>query len=148
MTTLGQISFGPLLPSTIGIERILDSLERDFNKAVPTYPPHNIVKIDDYTYELEIAVAGFKKEELDIEVKENVLTVKGRTNESRNNVNYVHKGIATRAFTRQFTISDTTEVDSAEIVDGILKITLKNIIDESKKLRKIPISNQKQLLTE
>ena len=140
--TLGRISFGPLSQSTLGFDRFFDDVEKllnmDVQKTISNFPPHNIIKVDDTRYVVELAVAGFSKDEIDISVNEGLLTVKGEK-ENETEVQYLHKGIGTRSFTKTLTIADTIEVRGAEFKDGILRIGLENIVPDSKKPRKIEI---------
>jgi len=143
--TLGHISFGPLHHSTLGFDRFFDDVERlmnvDVQKTVSNFPPHNIVKLDDTRYIVELAVAGFSKDEIDILVEDGELTIKGEKEDKESKVQYLHKGIGTRSFTKKLTIADTIEVKGAEFKDGILSIGLENIIPEHKKPRKIEIGD-------
>jgi molecular chaperone IbpA len=104
-----------------------------------SFPPYNIVKLDENKYRVEVAVAGFCKNELEVEVKENTLVLSGKskTDESEN---FVHKGIANRAFKRSFELADTVEVQSSELTNGMLKVFLENIIPESRKPKKVDIT--------
>lgn len=143
MTKLGHISFGPLTQSTLGFDKFFDDVEKllsmDIQKSISNFPPHNILKLDETRYIVELAVAGFSKDEIDISVNEGVLSVKGEKKDQESNVQYLHKGIGTRSFTKTLTIADTIEVKGAEFKDGILRIGLENIVPESKKPRKIAI---------
>ena len=140
--TLGRISFGPLHQSTLGFDKFFDDVEKllsmDVQKSISNFPPHNIIKVDDTRYVVELAVAGFSKDEIDISVNQGLLTVKGEK-ENEAEVQYLHKGIGTRSFTKTLTIADTIEVKGAEFKDGILRIGLENIVPDSKKPRKIEI---------
>ena len=153
--TVGRIAFGPLFHQTLGFENFLRDVESILNETKPVnnFPPHNIIKIDDNKYAVELAVAGFSKDEIDIQVQENTLTIKGEKIEGTPNLEYLHRGIGTRSFTKSITIADTIEVKGAEYIDGILRVGLENIIPEHKKPRKIEIGNelktfQPQLLQE
>jgi len=141
--TVGRISFGPLAHTTLGFERFFDDVEKllsmDVQKVTQSFPPHNIIKLDDTRYVVELAVAGFSKDEIDIQVQENTLTIKGEKIEGTPNLEYLHRGIGTRSFTKTITIADTIQVKGAEFKDGILRIGLENIIPEHKKPRKIEI---------
>lgn len=141
-----------ILPATVGFDRLLSTLnefdEMFTNKKPVTYPPYNIVRTDDYNYEIQIAVAGFAKEDIDIELKNNVLSVNGSINMDGTQVEYLHHGLAARDFSHTYTLSDTIVVKSADIVNGVLKIGLENVIPEEKKPRKILIGNDEKLLTE
>lgn len=143
---LGNISFGPLTHSHLGFERFFDDVERIMKNELPkvtsTFPPHNIIKLDDNRYLVELAVAGFSKEEIDISVEDNKLTIKGEKKEKEANLTYIHRGIGTRSFTKELTIADTVEVRGAEFKDGILRIGLENVIPDHKKPRKIEIGKE------
>jgi molecular chaperone IbpA len=143
MTVTGR--FGPMiLNQTLGFENFIRDVETILNDTKPTtnFPPHNIIKADENKYVVELAVAGFSKDEIDIEVQENTLTIKGEKNEGTPDVVYLHRGIGTRSFIKTIKIADTIEVKGAEFKDGILRIGLENIIPEHKKPRKIEIGNE------
>ena len=144
--TLGRISFGPLHHSTLGFDRFFDEAERllkmESQKVTTAFPPHNIIKLDDNRYLVELAVAGFAEEEIDISVEDNNLIIKGEKKEKDTDVTYIHRGIGTRSFTKTLTIADTVEVRGAEFKDGILRIGLENVIPEHKKPRKIEIGKE------
>jgi molecular chaperone IbpA len=106
---------------------------------IPTYPPYNIKKVDENKYVIEMAVAGFGRQDLELELKEDVLTVTGRTGTDEA-TEYLYKGIADRAFTRQFTLADTVIVKNADLINGMLKIWLERFIPEEKKPKKIVIN--------
>jgi molecular chaperone IbpA len=153
--TVGRIAFGPLFHQTLGFENFIRDVESILNETKPVnnFPPHNIIKLDENKYAVELAVAGFSKDEIDIQVQENTLTIKGEKIEGTPNLEYLHRGIGTRSFTKSITIADTIEVKGAEYKDGILRIGLENIVPEHKKPRKIEIGNelktfQPQLLQE
>lgn len=137
----------------VGFDRIFDRMHT-LNKLQPkqtNYPPYNIVKTGDNRYDVEIAVAGFEEDEISITVEDGILTVTGssKIKEDDGEFDYIHKGIATRDFTRKFTLSDTIEVRGADMHNGILSIVLENVIPEHKKPRSIAIGNtEAQLLTE
>jgi molecular chaperone IbpA len=122
----------------------MNELSQSISKSIPNYPPYNIVKVDDNKYVIEMAVAGFGKHNLDIEINDGTLSVSGFTDigdlekEGLNN-HYLYKGIADRSFKRLFNISDTIEIKNAELFNGMLKIWLENIIPESKKPKKVEI---------
>jgi molecular chaperone IbpA len=144
--TLGRISFGPLAHTTLGFERFFDDVEKllasDVAKVSSSFPPHNIIKLDESRYVVELAVAGFSKDEIDITVEDGSLTVKGEKKEKDTDVTYLHRGIGTRSFTKTLTVADTIEVKGAEFKDGILRIGLENIIPEHKKPRKVEIGSE------
>jgi molecular chaperone IbpA len=132
----------------VGADKMLKSLTTAHDtmaKNIPGYPPYNIVKTGDNTYTIELAVAGFGKNNLDIEMANNTLVIKGglsvddMANETVNPVQYLWKGIADRYFTRNFTLADTVEVKNAELINGMLKIFLENVIPDEKKPKKVEI---------
>jgi molecular chaperone IbpA len=139
-----RISFGPLFHQTLGFENFIRDVEKMLDSEVKpsTFPPHNIIKSDENKYVVELAVAGFAKDEIDISLQDGSLTIKGEKKESTPDIQYLHRGIGTRSFTKVITIADTIEVKGAEIKDGILRVGLENIIPEHKKPRKIEISNE------
>ena len=131
----------------VGADKMLKSLATAhdaYAKAIPGYPPYNIIKNDENNYTIEMAVAGFGKQNIDIELANNTLIVKGGTSmgevqDPNNPMEYIWKGIADRVFTRRFTLADTVEVKNAELINGMLKIFLENVIPEEKKPRKVVI---------
>ena len=139
-----------LLPTTIGFDPMFKSLEemqRTMTKVVGSYPPYNIKKVDENKYVIEVAVAGFGKQDIEIETLDGTLIIKGQTSldtitKDGVDVTYLHKGIAERAFTRTFKLADTIEIKNAELINGILKVWLDNIVPESKKPRKIDIKDE------
>jgi molecular chaperone IbpA len=114
----------------------------DVQKTASNFPPHNILKLDDSRYIVELAVAGFSKDEIEISVEDGTLNVKGEKKEKETDIQYIHRGIGTRSFTKTLTIADTIEVKGAEFKDGILRIGLENIVPEHKKPRKIEIGSE------
>tara|TARA_R110000796_G_scaffold25519_3_gene71833 strand:+ start:993 stop:1436 length:444 start_codon:yes stop_codon:yes gene_type:complete len=128
--------------TTVGFDRIFDRITamQMPNKAT-NYPPYNITKESDTTYIVELAVAGFTDETIDIEVKDSILTIEGKVTESTGK-EYIHKGIAARAFTRSFTLAETVVVREAGLENGMLRILLENIIPEERKPKKISIGQK------
>ena len=120
----------------------------DLTKNIPNYPPYNIKKTGENTYQIEMAVAGFGKQDIDIELDGDKLVIKGNTTEDDSD--YLFKGIANRAFTRSFALNDQVEVKAAEMLNGMLKVFLERIFPEHKKPKKIEVKEKgkKQLLTE
>ena len=129
----------PFLSSwTIGFDRHFQLLEELRNATKPTYPPYNIIKVDDdENYLIEIAAAGFTKEDIEITLKDNQLVVKGT--KGGDSADYLHKGIASRNFEQNFALADDVKVTGASMTDGILVITLEREIPEHKKPRTINI---------
>ena len=130
----------------------MQKVHEEITKNVPNYPPFNIVKNDENSYTIEIAVAGFGQQDIDIEIDGGKLTVRGKlqTAEDPREENFLFKGIANRAFTRTFALDDEVEVRDAEVFNGMLKIALERLIPEHKQPKKIPVKakTSKQLLTE
>ena len=152
-----NVSFGPIWPQSIGFESILKEVEDLLAAPVnQSFPPHNIIKVDDYSYIVELAIAGFAKQEVTITLKDGLLEIKGQKNPDREDIQYLHKGIGTRSFVKTIKLADTVEVHGAELVDGVLRIALHNVIPESKKPRNIEINDsiadllvkEKELLVE
>jgi molecular chaperone IbpA len=134
--------FSPLYRATVGFDRIADLMDRVLSADVaqPTYPPYNIEKTDENAYRISVAVAGFSADELSVEVKEGALTVSARKAEDENGKTYLHRGIATRAFERRFTLADHVKVTGATHVDGMLHIDLVREVPEALKPRRIEIA--------
>ena len=133
-------------PFFIGFDRVLNRMHQQTPGQSNNYPPYNIVKVDEDNYAIELAVAGFFDNEIDIEVKDGILYVEGKKGD-HDEGEYLHKGISARAFRRSFTLSDTIVVRGADLSQGILTIDLENVIPEEKKPRKIAIGNtEKELL--
>ena len=147
MTSKNLSIFNQLRPVTVGFDPIFDRFERMFdddffmNGNGVNYPPYNIVKTGDYTYDIELALAGFNKKDIDVEYSDGVVTVKSihETKEDKSEDGTIYRGISKRHFTKSFTIADDVEVRGAELKDGLLKISLERIIPESKKPRTIEV---------
>jgi molecular chaperone IbpA len=137
-----RISLSPLCFRSVGFDTLIREVESMLNDdAKPsTFPPHNIIK-DENRYVVELAIAGFKRNEVDISVEDGVLTIKGEQKETPPIGEYLHRGIGTRSFTKTIKISDTVVVRGAEFTDGILRIGLENVIPEHKKPRKVEIGS-------
>ena len=143
---LHTFEFPDLNRSAIGFNHLFHELNRTFaNSRADNYPPHNIAQLDDTHFVVEVAVAGFKETEIDVELKDNVLTVKGEKakTEDAPEVKYIHKGISARNFTRTFTLADNVEVRAATIENGVLAIALELVIPEEEKSTKIAITYKK-----
>lgn len=123
----------------IGFDHIFDQLENIHKHAKDTYPPHNVVKEEEMKYSLELAVAGFQKEHIDISVNDGVLDINGNRPQRREQEKYVHKGISARNWKKSFRLSEYTEVTGADLKDGILTVNLEVILPEEKRPRKIKI---------
>jgi len=124
----------------------------DLTKNIPNYPPYNIKKTGDNTYVIEIAVAGFARQDIEIELDNGNMIIRGSAKNEEEENNFLYKGIANRNFTRTFTLEDQIEIKDAEMLNGMLKVFLERIIPEHKKPKKIEIKAdkkaEKQLLTE
>ena len=134
----------PLLRSSVGFDvfdNIFDSVF-NLNESSTSYPPYNIIKSDN-NYTITMAIAGFTKDEVDISVEENELSVKGVSNNSDEKIEFLHKGIAARNFERKFQLADTIKVIDASYENGLLNIFLEREIPEHQKPRKIEINNNK-----
>ena len=143
MTQLHNLDFPQLHRHSIGFDRLFDELTRTWsNSTGNNYPPHNVVKLDDTHFVIEVAVAGFKQDEIDVELQDGVLTVKGeRTKvEEENKPEYLHKGISARNFTRTFTLAENVEVRGATVENGILAVALELVVPEEKQPKKIQIT--------
>ena len=149
MTRTSLSLFNKLRPFSIGFDNAFDSWDRffteDFNLHPglnPTFPAYDIIKKNDHQYQIQLALAGFSKDDIEVESKENMLTIKSADKKEETvteDGDIVHKGIAKRHFERTFTIADDTVVKSAELKDGLLRIDLERIIPEEKKARTIKI---------
>ena len=132
----------PLLRSSVGFDvfdNIFDSVF-NLNESSTSYPPYNIIKSKN-NYTIKMAIAGFTKDEVDISVEENELSVKGISNNSDEKIEFLHKGIAARNFERKFQLADTIKVVDASYENGLLNIFLEREIPEHQKPRKIEINN-------
>ena len=133
--------FSPYRRSTVGFDRLFDYLENAARSEQDNYPPFDIEKLADDQYRITLAVAGFKQNEIDITARQNLLVITGRKGDSRNrDGNYLHVGIATRAFERRFELADFVRPVNAELRDGLLSIELVREIPEAMKPRKIDIN--------
>ena len=133
--------FSPFYRSTVGFDRLFNRLDGLVGQEAKTYPPYNIEKLGDNAYRISIAVAGFGADEIAIEAKENSLTVKGaKSPESEEKAReFLHRGIAERAFELRFQLAEYVEVSGASLENGLLHIELKRELPESKKARTIEI---------
>jgi molecular chaperone IbpA len=129
----------------VGFDSMFDELLRHTNSQTNTnYPPYNVVKHSEDNFTIELAVAGFKNGDIEVEVEKNQLTVKGEQSvDIDNKVEYLYRGISARNFSRTWTLADHVEVTGAEAIDGILRINLERIVPEEQKPKKIAISYNK-----
>lgn len=135
-------AFFKQFPTLVGFDSVAKQLE-SMQKAVPNYPPYNVKKIAENKYVIELAVAGFGKQDIEIELKDKTLSIKGNVSSDSgdNDPFYLWRGIANRAFTRNFTLADSVEIQNAELTNGMLKIYLENLAQQTK-TRKIDITEK------
>ncbi len=146
---MATFSLNPLLRSSIGFDRFDDLFESSFgrNDAASAYPPYNVERWGNDEYRIIFAVAGFSDDELNITVKDNVLMVEGRAEQpAENDVTYLHRGIAKRAFHRNFRLADYVHVANAELKDGLLRVSVKRELPEEAKPRVIPINESETVI--
>ena len=135
-------SLSPLYKMSIGFDRLAEQFFNDptFSNAQTGYPPYNIAKKEDDIYEVTLAVAGFKKDDIDISLEDGTLIIKGESNVLDESVEYLHKGIAERNFIRTFKLAEFVEVKEAKLEDGILRVSLFRNVPDAMKPQKIKIS--------
>jgi molecular chaperone IbpA len=126
----------------LGFDSLFDNFEHRFaNQINNNYPPYNIIKKDENNYELEVAVTGFAPEEVTVEIDQNQLIVKGeRKREDDADTQYLHRGLATRDFSRVWTLAEHMEVDAGTIKNGVLRIALERVVPEALKPRVLKIT--------
>lgn len=130
--------FGQFRPFAIGFDRYFEDLERMSNISQTNYPPYNVVKVDEEHFAVELAVAGFSKKDISITKEKNVLIIEGKVEDESKD--FVHKGLASRAFKRSWTLSDDIVIEGAELKDGILSVSLEKVVPEEDKPVEIKIS--------
>ena len=123
----------PFKNLTVGFDSLFDQLSSMSDFEAPSYPPYNIRKIGNDGYELEMALAGFSKSDVNVEVKEHTITVSASKEGKDEENSFLHRGIAKRSFTRKWTLAEHLEVKDAELKDGILLIKMKLNLPEEKK---------------
>jgi molecular chaperone IbpA len=140
-----HIDFAPLYRSTVGFDRLFDMLDSvpGLDAGASAYPPYNIERLGDNEYRITMAVAGFSEDELKVDVKEQTLNVRGEKQGDGQERQFLHHGIATRAFDRRFRLADHVEVKGAALKDGLLNIDLVRNVPERLKPRSIAIGNGK-----
>ena len=137
------LDFSPLYRSVVGFDRLADLLDAANSETSNGYPPYNIERTAENAYRIDIAVAGFKPDELAIEVKENLITVQGRKPANDEPKRYLHRGLAERNFERRFQLADFVVVNDAQLADGVLSIALHRELPEALKPRKVEITTAK-----
>ena len=140
MINLPTRVFDPFKNLTVGFDDIFDQLSSmsKYVNDIPNYPPYNIKKVGKDKYQLDMALAGFSKDDVKVEVNDNTLTVSASSSDKEDD-SYVHKGIAKRAFKRQWTLVEHLEVQDAKLKDGVLTVDMKLNLPEEKKPRTIKI---------
>lgn len=123
----------------IGFDRIFNDFENRFQHSTTNYPPYNVIKHDENSFEIEVAVAGFDREDITIEVDQNQLVIKGRRTKEDDADKYVYRGLAARDFDRNFTLAEHIIVGDAELTNGILRVKLTREVPEALKPRLISI---------
>ena len=145
MTNKALSIFNQLRPLSVGFDDVFNHFESmfdsDFRLPTVNYPPYNIVKTGTNKYDIEVALAGFGKKDIDVSVENGVLTIESKVEEKDKDEDgdTIYKGISKRYFKRSFTIADDVEVKGAELKDGLLKVSMEKIVPESKKLKTIEI---------
>ena len=144
MTNRALSIFNQLRPVSVGFDSIFDHFERmfddDFRFPTVNYPPYNIVKTGTYTYNIEVALAGYNKKDISVEYADGVLNIKSiKEAKAEDKKGVIHKGIAKRYFSKSFTIADDIKIEGAELKDGLLKVYLMKIVPETKKPKIITV---------
>jgi molecular chaperone IbpA len=144
MTRLTTLDLTPFTRHSVGFDRLFEQMDRHFaNSSGNGYPPYNIVQINEDEYMITLAVAGFSMADLEITKDGNILSIEGAIAKNQEDTaNYLHKGIATRSFRRQFTLADYVEVENAELDLGMLNVHLKRYIPEEKQPKRIAITQK------
>ena len=146
MTNKALSIFNQLRPYSLGFDDVFDHFGRMFDDSLfdvstPNYPPYNIVKVKDNHYNIEVALAGYNKKDIEVSYEDNMLTIQtaAKKEDKETEGENIYKGIAQRMFKKSFTIADDVEVKGAELKDGLLKVSLERIIPESRKAKTISI---------
>ena len=131
-----------LRPFSVGFDELFDHFNNTLEYTVKqqtSYPPYNINKIDDLNFQIEMALAGFSKKDIEVKYADNQLTIKSVDSDDKDEKDVIHRGISKRMFSKSFTIASDVEVKGAELKDGLLKISMERIIPEHKKAKTIDI---------
>jgi molecular chaperone IbpA len=136
-----RFDLSPLYRSTVGFDSLASMLDQvaDLDNEAATYPPYNIERLTENEYRITMAVAGFGKEDVQIEVRENTLSIRGEKKKTDTERTFLHRGIASRAFERRFQLADHVEVSGADVKNGLLSVDLKREVPERLKPRIIQI---------
>ncbi|HEY7006140.1 MAG TPA: Hsp20 family protein [Sphingomicrobium sp.] len=140
--------FAPYRRSTVGFDRLFDMLENSTGQTQENYPPFDLIKKGENDYTIQLAVAGFKPDEIDITAQQNVLLVSGRKSDEtdQQDGDFIYRGIANRSFERRFALADHIQVKGADLKDGLLSIELVREIPEAMKPRKIDIGGSQKTI--
>jgi molecular chaperone IbpA len=136
LRTVDPAALAAVSRALVGFDRYFNNTNQQVNG---NYPPHNIVKYDDTHYGIEVAVAGFSKDEITVEVDQDQLMITGKKTTVTEGVEYLHRGLAARDFEQTFTLAEYMEVKDAEVKDGMLKVKIERIVPEALKPRQIAI---------
>jgi len=141
MTNKALSIFNQLRPLSVGFDDMFDHFESMFDVPTINYPPYNLVKTGDNKFNIEVALAGFNKKDINVTSENNMLTIESKNEVDKKDKNgeVIHKGISQRYFKRSFTIADDVEIKGAELKDGLLKVSMEKIIPDAKKLKTIDI---------
>jgi len=148
MTNKAISIFNQLRPLSVGFDDVFDHFESMFDVPTVNYPPYNLVKTGTHKFDIEIALAGFNKKDIEITSENNILTIESKVSsvasdsvgaDKPKDQAMIHKGISKRYFKRSFTIADDVKVNGAELKDGLLKVSMEKIIPDAKKLKTISI---------
>lgn len=139
MNQLARFDTSALNRALIGFDRIFNDFENRFQHSTTNYPPYNVIKTDENSFEVEVAVAGFDREDITIEVDQDQLRIRGQRKQVEDSREYLHRGLAARDFERAFTLADHIIVGDAELTNGILRVKLTRVIPEALKPRLIAI---------
>ena len=142
MTNKALSIFNQLRPLSVGFDDMFDHFESMFDVPTVNYPPYNLVKTGDNKFNIEIALAGFNKKDINITSENGMLTIESKQDEKSKDTKdceVIHKGISQRYFKRSFTIADDVEIKGAELKDGLLKVSMEKIVPDAKKLKTITI---------
>ena len=141
MTNKALSIFNQLRPLSVGFDDMFDHFESMFDIPTVNYPPYNLVKTGANKFDIEVALAGFNKKDINVTSENNMLTIESKQDEKSKDKDgeVIHKGISKRYFKRSFTIADDVEVKGAELKDGLLKVSMEKIIPDAKKLKTIDI---------
>lgn len=142
MTRLTTLDLPSFTRTSIGFDRLFDEMDRMFmnSSANNTYPPYNIARLDEDSYAIQVAVAGFTEEELDVTLEKGILRIEGKAQKTDENITYLHKGVGARSFRREFRLADYVEVVDAGLKHGMLTVTLKRVVPEELQPKKIKIT--------